>query len=50
MKKSIKNTIVSNRIKNIANRLRHDAESYDVKFPIGYANLLEEISEELRKS
>ena len=44
--KLVKATLMANRIKNIANRLRADAKMYDVKFPLRYTDELENVAKE----
>lgn len=47
--KLIKASLMANRIKSIANRLRADAKMYDVKFPNAFADELENIANEYLK-
>ena len=42
----IKATQMAMRIKSIAHSLRYDARDYDVRFPIEYADQLEQIAED----
>lgn len=44
--KIIKAQLMATRIISIAKRLRNEAKDYDVKFPIAYADNLEDIANE----
>ena len=48
--KLVKATQMAMRIKSIASRLRHDAIDYDVRFPLEYADQLENLSNDVLKS
>lgn len=47
--KLIKATIMAQRIKSMASRLRHDAKDYDVIFPLSYADNMEKIADDFLK-
>lgn len=47
--KLIKAHMMAVQIKSVASQLRHDARDYDVKFPLGHAQRLEEIADEYLK-
>lgn len=47
--KIIRATMMAQRVKNLASRLKEDAESYDVKFPIGIARELESAADDFLK-
>lgn len=47
--KLIKATIMAQRIKSMASRLRHDAKDYDVRFPLSYADNMEKIADDFLK-
>lgn len=44
--KIIEAQLMAHRIINMAKRLRNEAKDYDVKFPIAYADNLEDIANE----
>ena len=41
--------IMALQIKNVASSLRYDAKDYDCKFPIPYANRLEQVADSFLK-
>lgn len=47
--KIIKAQLMAKRIKNMARQLRNEAKDYDVKFPIAYADELDNIANEYLK-
>lgn len=47
--KIIEAQLLANRIISMAKRLRNEAKDYDVKFPIAYADKLEDIANEFLK-
>lgn len=47
--KIIKAQLMAKRIISMAKRLRNEAKDYDVKFPIAYADDLEDIANEFLK-
>lgn len=47
--KIIKAQLMAHRIISMAKRLRNEAKDYDVKFPIAYADNLEDIANEFLK-
>lgn len=47
--KIIEAQLMAYRIINMAKRLRNEAKDYDVKFPIAYADNLEDIANEFLK-
>ena len=44
--KLVKATQMAMRIKSMASRLRYDAKDYDVRFPLSYADELENAAKE----
>lgn len=47
--KLVKATMMAQRIKSMASRLRHDAKDYDVRFPLSYADNMEKIADDFLK-
>lgn len=47
--KLMRASIMAQKIKNIAQSLRHDAKDYDVHFPLQYADELESTAKEFLK-
>lgn len=47
--KLIKATMMAQRMKSMASRLRHDAIDYDVRFPLSYADNMERMANDFLK-